>query len=403
MNPELTRLQPYPFEKLSALLKPLSPPAGLPPVDLSIGEPRHPVAPFIREAMSQALDGISRYPTTRGVASLRQACADWTRKRFGLTRLDGETQLLPVNGTREALFSIAHAVIERHPHGEPPLILAPNPFYQIYEGAAITAGAELLPLDCLPENGFLPDIASLPPAVLDRVQLLYLCTPANPTGAVEPLERLKELIRLAHRHDFVIASDECYSEIWYENPPPGILQAAKEMGLESYDRCLAFHSLSKRSNMPGARSGFVAGDAALLARYLQLRTYTGCATPPFVQSTAILAWQDETHVEENRRLYRRKLADALEILQPRLPVTPPQAGFYLWLAVPQGGEAFARRLFERYHVTVLPGGYMGRPSVDPSRPGRNPGDPFVRVAMVSSLEENREGMYRIARCAAEMI
>ncbi|MBF0342390.1 MAG: aminotransferase class I/II-fold pyridoxal phosphate-dependent enzyme [Magnetococcales bacterium] len=245
----------------------------------------------------------------------------------------------------------------------------------------------------------------MPPALLDRVQLLYLCTPSNPTGAAFSLERLQTLIQLADRHDFVIVSDECYSEIWYENPPPGILQAAWRSGRKALQRCLAFHSLSKRSNLPGARSGFVAGDAAILKKYLQLRTYTGCSTPPFIQRAAIAAWQDETHVEENRAIYRRKLADALEILSPILPVKAPDAGFYLWLKVPGGGERFAHRLYERYNVTTLPGAYLSRSTGHATHPGAtgNPGEANIRVALVAPEKENREAMLRIADCARELL
>ena len=404
MNPRLAELQPYPFEKLARLLDGVTPPAGLAPINLSIGEPKHPVPDFIRRAMAEALDGIGRYPLTRGEPYLRRAAADWLGRRFHLPpgAVDPERHLLPVNGTREALFSIVQALTGGEPRPGTtgrPVVLMPNPFYQIYEGAARMAGAEPLPVDATAANGFRPNYHALPRAILDRTVLLYLCTPSNPTGAVFPLARLQGLIELAERHDFVIASDECYSEIWYDRPPPGLLEAAHRIGNTGFNRCLVFHSLSKRSNMPGARSGFVAGDAEVLRGYFQLRTYTGCATPPFIQQAAAAAWEDEAHVAQNRDHYRQKLEDAVAILGPVLPVARPDAGFYLWLRTPGGGEAFARRLLAGYNVTVLPGAYLGRDGTG----GKNPGADHVRVALVASLEENREAMERIAACARETI
>ncbi|MBF0159324.1 MAG: succinyldiaminopimelate transaminase [Magnetococcales bacterium] len=400
MNPLLCRLQPYPFEKLSLLLCSVTPPVDQVAIDLSIGEPRHPVAPFIRQAMAEALDGISRYPTTRGELPLRQAMASWLMQRFQLGSVDPDRQILPVNGTREALFSIAQAVAGAHvvAGNDPVAVLMPNPFYQIYEGATLLAGAEPVYVTANEADGFIPDYAALPPSVLQRTRLLYLCTPSNPTGSVLSLPQLISLIELADQHDFVIASDECYSEIWYDAPPVGLLQAAWQMGRYDFRRCLVFHSLSKRSNMPGARSGFVAGDAALLEGYFKLRTYTGCATPPFIQQAATVAWQDEQHVVANRVLYQQKLTEAIEILTPVCDLKPPDAGFYLWLRVPGGGEAFARQLFARWHVTVLPGAYLGRPDAD----GHNPGSDFVRVAMVAAPEQNREGILRIRECIQTM-
>lgn len=391
MNTMLQGLQPYPFEKLASLLADIVPPTDRTAINLSIGEPKHPVAGWIRDAMAQSLDGISRYPTTRGEATLRQAASHWLERRFSLTpgSVDPETQLLPVNGTREALFSIVQAVTGPTDTGA--CVLMPNPFYQIYEGAAIMAGATPIHLPATEKSRFLPDYAALPTDILARTRLLFLCSPANPTGAVMSEAELGQLLHLAETYNFILAADECYSEIWYHEPPPGLLKVAQEQGRHGFERCLVFHSLSKRSNMPGARSGFVAGDATILKGYFQLRTYTGCATPPFIQQAATVAWNDETHVEDNRTQYRLKLADALEILQPIMPVTPPQAGFYLWLKVPQGGETFARHLFHRYHVTVLPGAYLGR-----GEGTNNPGTPYIRVAMVQPRDENREGIKRIA-------
>jgi N-succinyldiaminopimelate aminotransferase len=399
MNPYLDRLQPYPFEKLAALIKGLSPSPDHPPLNISIGEPKHPVAPYLRQAMADALDGISRYPTTRGEPALREAAANWLEKRFDLDEgsIDPDKNLLPVNGTREALFSIAQLFSEPDGVEQESIILSPNPFYQIYEGAAHMARLKPVFVNANEGNHFLPDYHALPKEVLDRTNLLYLCTPANPTGAVYSLEQLQGLIELADRHDFTIASDECYSEIWYNRPPPGLLEAARAMGREEYRRCLVFHSLSKRSNMPGARSGFVAGDAKLLSAYFRLRTYTGCATPPFIQQAAIAAWNDELHVEENRVQYRQKLEESIQILNPTLPVSPPEAGFYLWIKVPGGGVSFAQRLYEGYNLVVLPGGYLGR-----ENEGENPGNPYIRVALVASPEDNREAMERIAACAQKI-
>nr|CAX84141.1 Aminotransferase [uncultured bacterium] len=394
MNPDLSRLHPYPFEKLAGLLHGIRPPGGLAPLNLSIGEPRHPVPEFLRQATAAALDGLGRYPTTRGEPALSVAIGDWLERRFGLPSgaVQPSRHFIPVNGTREALYSIALAVVDRT--GPKRQVLMPNPFYQIYEGATLMAGGEPYRVDAVAGNGFLPDYAGVPAEILDRTALLYLCSPGNPTGAVVPVAGLTRLLELAERHDFVIAADECYSEIWYDAPPPGLLQAAWEMGWTDFRRCLVFHSLSKRSNMPGARSGFVAGDAEVLGEYFRLRTYTGCAMPPFVQKAAIAAWGDEGHVEENRGLYRKKLDDAIAILTPVLPVARPEAGFYLWLRVPGGGEAFARRLFAEYNVTVLPGAYLGREGG-----AGNPGAPYVRIALVATVEENRQAMERIASLA----
>ncbi|MEO5346899.1 MAG: succinyldiaminopimelate transaminase [Magnetococcus sp. YQC-9] len=407
MNSRLNLLEPYPFEKLAALLANTTPETGLKPINLSIGEPKHPPAPFLLEAMRDSLAEVCKYPSTIGMPELRAAACQWAEKRSGLDAgaLDPERNLLPVNGTREALFSIVQAVVDPTPkHHRAPVVLMPNPFYQIYEGAALMANAEPVYMNASEAEGFLPDFGALPPSLLDRVQLLYLCTPSNPTGAAFSLERLQTLIQLADRHDFVIVSDECYSEIWYHSPPAGILEAAWRAGRKDFARCLSFQSLSKRSNLPGARSGFVAGDAAILKKYLQLRTYTGCSTPPFIQRAATAAWLDEVHVEANRVVYRQKLAEALEILSPVLPVRAPDAGFYLWLKVPGGGERFAHRLYERYNVTVLPGAYLSRATGLATHPAAvgNPGEACVRVALVASLEENREAMNRIAACAREL-
>ena len=391
MNPDLALLHPYPFEKLRQLKQGIEPPSGLPHIALSIGEPKHPAPHFVVESLIAHTHQLSQYPLTRGSEALREAMAGWLDRRF---RLDGRIdagQLLPVNGTREALFALAQAVIDRSANR--PLVMMPNPFYQIYEGAALLAGAEPRYLPCREENRFLPDFDAVGEREWDDCQLIYLCSPGNPTGAVLDIDALQALIRLADRHDFIIASDECYSEIYFDEsaPPPGLLQAARAMGRDGYERCLVFHSLSKRSNLPGLRSGFVAGDAQLIEQFLLYRTYHGCAMPPATQSASISAWNDETHVRDNRALYRQKFDAALEILGDNLAPKRPDAGFYLWARTPIDDREFARRLFAEQHVTVLPGRFLSR-EVD----GENPGAGFVRMALVAPVEECREAAGRIA-------
>ena len=388
MNPHLDGLPRYPFERLRDLLAGATP-ADIAPISMGVGEPRHPAPEVFLHALTEAADDFCRYPTTHGSPILREAIAHWLTRRFQLQGVDPEAQVIPCAGTREALFSIAQAVVGRP--GKP-VVLVPNPFYQIYEGAALWAGGTPHFVPTTPENGFLPDYAALPESVLERTSLLYLCTPGNPTGRVAPPEYLERLIHLADRYDFVLASDECYSEIYPDEaaPPVGLLQVATAMGRHDFARCLAFHSLSKRSNLPGARCGFVAGDAGILAGYLRLRTYTGCAIPPPIQKAAIAAWNDEDHVRINRAAYREKFAAVKQILDPVLPITLPDAGFYLWVRAPGGGEALARRLFEACNITVLPGAYLAR-SVD----GVCPGTEFVRMALVDQLDQCREAARRI--------
>ncbi len=391
MNGDLQKLQPYPFEKLKALKAGVTPPA-LEHIALSIGEPKHATPKLITEAVLSHLHHLSAYPTTKGTENLRQAICDWLTRRFELPAgsLDPEHNALPVNGTREALFAFAQAVVDRS--RPDPLVLMPNPFYQIYEGAALLAGAEPHFLACRAETGFLPDFDAVDAATWDRCQLLYLCSPGNPTGAVIPMAELQRLIGLAEQHDFVIAADECYSEIYFDedNPPVGLLQAAAAMGNTDYRRCVVFHSLSKRSNAPGLRSGFVAGDAAVLADFLRYRTYHGCAMPLQHQVASIAAWHDETHVAHNRALYREKFDAVLDILDGLLPLQRPDAGFYLWPQTPIPDDAFARGLFEQQHVTVLPGSYLSR-TVD----GDNPGAGRIRMALVAPLDECVDAAGRI--------
>lgn len=391
MNHDLQQLQPYPFEKLSALKAGVEPPAGLGAIALSIGEPKHATPGFLTEEVLSHLHNLSVYPTTKGTPALRQAIRDWLVRRFDLPpgSLDAERHVLPVNGTREALFAFAQAVVDRS--GDP-LVLMPNPFYQIYEGAALLAGAQPHFLACTADTDFLPDFAAVPQDTWQRCQLLYLCSPGNPTGAVIPLPTLQQLIRLADEHDFVIAADECYSEIYLDEtaPPVGLLQAAAAMGRTDYRRCVVFHSLSKRSNAPGLRSGFVAGDAGILQSFLSYRTYHGCALPLHTQAASAKAWGDEAHVRENRRLYREKFDAVLDILATTLPAERPAGGFYLWPRTPIPDPDFARELYARENVTVLPGSYLSRAVA-----GGNPGANRVRMALVAPLDECIDAARRI--------
>jgi len=319
MNPNLTRLRPYPFERMAELFRGVTPPDGLDTIRLSIGEPKHPTPGFITEAVIEHLHGLSSYPATRGTAELRESICDWLTQRFSLPAgsVTAERNVLPVNGTREALFAIAQCLLDP---AQQSLVLMPNPFYQIYEGAALLAGAEPYFLNCTAQSGYLPDFTAVPDAVWARCRLLYICSPGNPTGRVIDQASLQELVRLADRHDFTIVSDECYSELYRDEsaPPPGLLQAAAATGNDSYRHCLVFHSLSKRSNAPGLRSGFVAGDAELIEAFFRYRTYHGCAMPPASQAASQRAWRDEKHVQENRRLYREKFAAVSDILAPVL-------------------------------------------------------------------------------------
>ena len=393
MNPDLQRLQPYPFEKLRALIADITPNPELRPISLSIGEPKHPSPPFVLEALASNLDQAAVYPTTAGIPELRQSIADWLSQRFSLKAgsLDPAQHIIPVNGTREALFSFTQALVKRDPQG---LVVSPNPFYQIYEGAAFLAGVEPHYLACDASNGFIPDFSQVPASTWQRCQLLFICTPGNPTGSVIPQDRLQQLIKLADEHDFVIASDECYSEIYRPDQPApvGLLQACAAMGRDDYARCVVFHSLSKRSNLPGLRSGFVAGDASLLKPYLQYRTYHGCAMPVQTQRASIAAWQDESHVETNRALYQAKFDAVLDILGEVMDVQRPDAGFYLWPQTPIDDESFSRRLLAEENVAVVPGRYLSR-DLD----GYNPGAGRVRMALVAPLDDCIEAAQRIGR------
>lgn len=391
MNPLLNQLQPYPFEKLRALLADAKPTTSKNHIALSIGEPKHESPAFVKQALVDHLDQLAVYPTTAGIVELRQVISQWCEQRFSIPQgwLTAEQHILPVNGTREALFSFTQAVIDK---AKNPLVISPNPFYQIYEGAAILAGAQPHYLPCLVENGFNPDFDKVSPDIWKRCQILFLCSPGNPTGALVPIETLKKLIALADTYDFIIAADECYSELYFDEntPPAGLLTACAELGRNDFARCVVFHSLSKRSNLPGLRSGFVAGDAALLKKYLLYRTYHGCAMPVQTQYASIAAWQDEQHVVENRKLYRAKYDAVLDVLSPVMDIQKPDGGFYLWPKTPISDTEFTKQLFIQQNVLVVPGSYLAR-EVDGFSPGAN----RVRMALVASIDECTEAAHRI--------
>lgn len=389
MNSDLAKLQPYPFEKLAKLKADIQPNRSLEHIALSIGEPKHPTPGFITEEVLSHLHGLSIYPLTRGSDRLRESIANWLCNRFQLSSINPATQILPCNGTREALFAFAQAMVERSTN---PLVMMPNPFYQIYEGAALLAGAEPLFLACDASNGFLPDYDAVSDAQWQRCQLLYLCNPANPTGAVTDIATLQKLINLAEQHDFIIASDECYSEIYFDEtkPPAGLLQAASLMGNSGFKHCMVFHSLSKRSNAPGLRSGFVAGDAELIEPFFRYRTYHGSAMANQTQAASIRAWSDESHVEENRALYRQKFAAMVDILKDTLDIQLPDAGFYLWPKTPISDTEFSRNLYEQQNVTVVPGSYLSREINN-----HNPGSQRIRLALVAPLDECIDAAQRI--------
>jgi N-succinyldiaminopimelate aminotransferase len=390
MNPALSLLRPYPFERLRALLAGAIPPASLAHISMSIGEPRHAPPPLVLEALKANLAGVGSYPATAGLPQFRSTVAQWLVRRFRLpaASVDAETMILPVNGTREGLFAFAQAVLDPQ---QQPLVVMPNPFYQIYEGAALLARAQPWFMGNDRSNEFLPDLDSVAPEIWNRCQLLFLCSPGNPTGAVAGLDYLRRALELADRYDFVVASDECYSEIYLDeaHPPPGLLQAAIEAGHLAFERCVVFHSLSKRSSVPGLRSGFIAGDARLVKPFLLYRTYHGCAMPTTTQLASIPAWQDEQHVIENRRLYREKFAKVVPVLREVLEVEQPDASFYLWPRV-DDDERFTRELFERQHVTVLPGRYIAGDTE-----AGNPGRGRVRISLVAGVPECVEAAERI--------
>jgi len=391
LNSGLTLLQPYPFERLAKLLRG-SKPALDPVIPLTMGEPQHPPPDVAVALLKEHAELVAKYPATQGRAQLRAAIARWLEKRFVLPSIDPEHHVLPLNGTREGLFALAQAVVSTHQAGG---VICPNPFYQIYEGAALLAGSQPLLLNCDEHNGFLPDIDLVTPAQWQNCQLVYLCTPGNPGGAVMSSRQLQRLIALAHEHNFLIASDECYSEIYPDEaaPPTGLLEAAAAMGNTEFRHCLCFHSLSKRSNLPGLRSGFVAGDPEWIAHFRRYRTYHGCAMPLHHQIASEWAWGDEEHVLANRARYRQKFEAVAPILSAVLLTPEPDAGFYLWPQTPVDDEHFAKTIYERAGVSLLPGSYLARETAT-----GNPGAKRVRIALVAELSQCVEAAQRIADC-----
>ncbi len=398
MNPRLGLLQPYPFDRLRALLSGVKPPAGLRPISLGLGEPQHPTPALVKEALAANLAGLARYPVTLGLPELRAALAEWLRRRHGLRALDADKEVIPVNGSREALFSIAQAVVD--PDEKDALVAVPNPFYQVYEGSTLLAGARPYFVNALPSRGFKPDWDAIPEDAWKRIRMVYACSPSNPTGRVMTLEEWKRLFELSDRHGFVVVADECYSEIYFDeaSPPLGALAAAQALGRESYPNLVALGSLSKRSSAPGLRSGFAAGDRKVMERYVLYRTYHGAAMSNSVQQASIAAWKDEAHVVENRRLYREKFAAFHAKVNPVLPLAMPDAAFYFWANVGGDDTAFARELFAETHVTVLPGSYISREAH-----GTVPGRGFVRMALVSTVEDALEAAERLAGFAARRL
>ena len=399
MNPRLSLLHPYPFERLRTLLADAQPPAGLAHIPLSIGEPKHTPPAFIGQALSGSLDTLGTYPLAIGLPALRAAIGGWLERRFRLPAgsVRPGDMVLPVNGTREALFAFVQAAVDVEAAAPSrPLVLMPNPFYQIYEGAALLAGAEPHFLNCTESNGYLPDLDGVPESIWRRCQVLFICSPGNPTGAVMPQSHMRRALDLSQRYGFLVASDECYSEIYFDEsrPPPGLLQVAHAMGNTNFERCVVFHSLSKRSSVPGLRSGFVAGDARVLGAFRLYRTYHGCAVSELIQKASIPAWSDEAHVVENRRLYRDKFARVVPLLRDVLDVQMPDGAFYLWPKV-DDDEAFARGLFEQQHVTVVPGTYLARDTAS-----GNPGRGRVRISLVASVDDCVEAARRIVAFAS---
>jgi N-succinyldiaminopimelate aminotransferase len=398
MNSNLNKLQPYPFQKLRKLFEGITPNLAYSRIDLHIGEPKHATPDFIRQAIADNLDKVASYPATLGVESLRHRIAAWLTQRYRLPAINPETQVIPVNGSREALFSFAQAVIDTSfPN---PVVVCPNPFYQIYEGAALLAGAVPNFINTLPANNFELDFSQLSDEIWSRAQLIYICSPSNPTGRVMSMDEWRQLFALSDRYGFVIAADECYSEIYFDEtkPPLGALEAAHYLGRNDFARLVVFSSLSKRSNVPGMRSGFVAGDAEILKKYLLYRTYHGCTMNPAVQEASAAAWRDELHVAENRRQYREKFSKAIASLAGTMPVSMPDAAFYFWAKTPISDLEFTKQLHRDYNVTVLPGSYLAR-----NVRGINPGENFVRIALVAPLAPCMEAIDRIKSLACRHI
>jgi N-succinyldiaminopimelate aminotransferase len=391
MNPLLTRLHPYPFERLARLKSGVPPPPALTPIDMWIGEPRHAPPANVLTTLRDNLHRLGTYPATAGLPELRGACARWLERRFRLPAdsVDPATMVLPVNGTREGLFSFVQAAVDAQ---RDPLVLMPNPFYQIYEGAVLLAGAGAHLLDTTPANDYTPDLDAVPESIWRRCQVLFLCSPGNPTGKVLSLAFLRHALALADRHDFIVAADECYTELYRDehSPPPGLLEACLAAGHDRFERCVVFHSLSKRSSVPGLRSGFVCGDPTILARFLLYRTYHGSAMPVPTQLASIIAWQDEEYAPHNRGLYREKFERVLPILAPCFDIPRPEGAFYLWPNVRGDDERFVRDLYASHAVTVLPGTYLARAGAD-----GNPGAGRVRISLVPPLQQCVEAAERI--------
>ncbi|MCP3849249.1 MAG: succinyldiaminopimelate transaminase [Gammaproteobacteria bacterium] len=393
MNPALNLLKPYPFEKLAELKKNIHPNGRLKHIALSIGEPKHSPPQFVFDTVKDNLEALTKYPSTKGLPELRSIITRWLEKRYNISDdiIDPDSQVLPVNGTREALFSFAQAVINKKE--KDPLVLMPNPFYQIYEGAAILAGATPYFINSCERTYHIPDFDSIPKHIWKNCQLMYICSPGNPSGEVIDKSTLQQLIKIAHHFDFIIASDECYSELYQEEhrPPPGLLEAANDMGLSDFKNLIVFNSLSKRSNVPGLRSGFVAGDKDIIQKFLLYRTYHGSAMPLTTQHASIACWQDEQHVKDNRDVYRAKYQEFIRILNPVIDIVAPPASFYIWLKVPCGDdEKFAAKLYEDQNITVLPGSYLSRKTGQ-----ANPGLGYARIALVAPLDECIEAAKRI--------
>lgn len=388
MNAHLDQLHPYPFAKMASLLQGITPNPAYSPIKLGIGEPQHTPPEFVLKVIQDNLGKIQNYPTTNGLPELRQAIADWLMQRFHLKTINADSQILPVMGTREALFGFVQAVFDSQ-NTQKPYVVMPNPFYQIYEGATLLAGGRPYFVNCTADNNFVGDYTAIPDSVWKKTQLVFVCSPNNPTGAVMDMAQWQYLLQMSDKYGFVLASDECYSELYFDSPPLGLLEVCAKLGRDNFDNCVVFHSLSKRSNLPGMRSGFVAGDAKLLAPYAQYRTYQGCAMPIHHQLASIVAWQDEAHVEQNRMLYWQKFGLWLDQLGDKLPLRRPDAGFYFWLPV-QDDEQFVKVLYKHLNIHALAGRYLSRDT-----PQGNAGKNFVRMALVADIDQSKEAIERL--------
>lgn len=389
MNPQLDLLHPYPFAKMATLLQGITPNPDYTPIKLGIGEPQHTPPQFVLDVIKDNLGKIQNYPSTNGLPELRQAIADWLKSRFQVKAVDMDSQILPVMGTREALFSFVQAAFNREIADKKPYVIMPNPFYQIYEGATLLAGGQPYLVNCTADNDFIGDYDNVPHEVWQKTQLVFVCSPNNPTGAVMGFEQWQRLVELSDKYGFILASDECYSELYFDEPPIGLLEVCAKLGRDNFHNCIVFHSLSKRSNLPGMRSGFVAGDAKLLKPYAQYRTYQGCAMPIHHQLASIAAWQDEEHVEDNRTLYRQKFDLWLDKLGDKLPLRRPDAGFYFWVPV-KDDEQFVKVIYEKLNIHALAGRYLSRDT-----PNGNAGKNHVRMALVADIDQSKAAIDRL--------